>query len=105
MTWDIGAIASSGNPGARKLIRDVLVASASIPVAFPPVQFQVVHNGRAYSEMHADGGVTRQLFLYPSDLKLSEQEDDDITGMRLGTIWVVPELQACAGICRGGAGI
>lgn len=89
VTWDIGAIASSGNPGARNLIRDVLVASASIPVAFPPVQFQVVHDGRAYSEMHADGGVTRQLFLYPSDLKLSEQADDDITGMRLGTIWVI----------------
>ncbi|MFK7944144.1 MAG: patatin-like phospholipase family protein [Paracoccaceae bacterium] len=89
VTWDIGAIASSGNPDARNLIRDVLVASASIPVAFPPVEFQVVHNGRAYSEMHADGGVSRQLFLYPSDLKLSEQADDNITGMRLGTIWVI----------------
>ena len=89
VTWDIGEIASSGNPDARRLIRDVLVASASIPVAFPPVQFQVVHDGRAYSEMHADGGVTRQLFLYPAELRLSEQAEDDITAMRLGTIWVI----------------
>ncbi|MEM1298558.1 MAG: patatin-like phospholipase family protein [Pseudomonadota bacterium] len=89
VTWDIGAIASSGNPGAPRLIRDILVASASIPVAFPPVQFQVVHDGQAYSEMHADGGVTRQLFLYPSELRLAEREENRDGLMRFGTIYVI----------------
>lgn len=68
VTWNIGAIAASGAPGARTLIHDVMLASASIPVAFPPVMIAVEAEGRRYSEMHVDGGVTAQLFLYPSSV-------------------------------------
>jgi predicted patatin/cPLA2 family phospholipase len=62
MVWDMGAIAASGRPDARKLFCDVLLASASIPVAFPPVIFNVEVGGTNYDEMHGDGGVTTQVF-------------------------------------------
>ena len=66
--WDIGLIANSGSPGARNLIQDVMLASASIPGAFPPVRIDVEVDGKRYDEMHVDGGVTSQVFLYPLGL-------------------------------------
>lgn len=62
--WDIGAIANSGKPGALDLIHDVMLASASIPVIFPPVLIEVESGGQTYDEMHVDGGVSRQSFLF-----------------------------------------
>lgn len=64
VTWDIGAIANSGKPGALDLIRDVMLASASIPVFFPPVVIEAEANGQIYDEMHVDGGVSRQAFMF-----------------------------------------
>ena len=64
VNWNIGAIASSGKPGALQLIRDVILASASIPIAFPPVMIDVVADGVEYDEMHTDGGVSRQSFIF-----------------------------------------
>ena len=66
--WNIGAIASSGHPRARELIARVLLASASIPGAFPPVLFDVELGGQSYQEMHVDGGAIAQSFLYPPSL-------------------------------------
>lgn len=60
--WDMGAIATVNTPEALDLFRNVMIASASIPVAFPPVMFKVKANGRYYDEMHVDGSVTMQLF-------------------------------------------
>lgn len=71
VTWDIGAIANSGKAGALDLILDIMLASASIPVAFPPVLIEVEANGKTYDELHVDGGVTRQAFLF----NLSTDED------------------------------
>ena len=62
--WDIGDIAQSGKPGALDLIRDIMLASASIPIAFPPVLIEVQAGGTVYDEMHMDGGVSRQAFLF-----------------------------------------
>jgi predicted patatin/cPLA2 family phospholipase len=62
--WDMGAIASSGNPRALELFRKILLASASIPAAFPPVYFDVEINGEKYDEMHVDGGVITGMFSY-----------------------------------------
>ncbi len=62
MVWDMGAIAAIGNEYAHTLFRKVLCASASIPVEFPPVYFDVEANGQHYDEMHADGGVMNQVF-------------------------------------------
>ena len=46
----------------------MLIASASIPVAFPPVIIEVEADGKPYDEMHADGGTSTQIFLYPVGL-------------------------------------
>jgi predicted patatin/cPLA2 family phospholipase len=63
--WRIGRIADSGDPKALELIRRVLLASASIPAALTPVLLEVEAGGARYDEMHVDGGVTSQVFLYP----------------------------------------
>lgn len=63
--WNIGAIAASGHSGALDLVRKILLASAAIPGAFPPVIFDVTADGKRFQEMHVDGGVIAQLFLYP----------------------------------------
>ena len=63
--WNIGAIASSSHPKARELIVEVLLASTSIPVVFPPVMLDVTVGGERYQEMHVDGGASSQVFLYP----------------------------------------
>ncbi len=70
--WNIGEIAASGNPNALDLIRDVLLASASIPGVFPPVFVEVQSNGVTYDEMHVDGGTASQVFIYPTGVDLSE---------------------------------
>jgi Patatin-like phospholipase len=63
--WNIGAIAASGRPGALDLIRRILLASAAIPAAFPPVLIDVEADGKRYQELHVDGGAIAQTFLYP----------------------------------------
>jgi hypothetical protein len=63
--WDVGAIAETGRPDAINLIRTIIRASASIPGEFPPVKIAVDADGKPYNELHVDGGVTRQVFLYP----------------------------------------
>ena len=63
--WDMGAIAIRGGPEAKKLFRDVLVASASIPVLFPPVVIRVEDHGALFDELHVDGSTTTVLFIAP----------------------------------------
>lgn len=65
VVWNIGAIAKSGQPGALDLIRRILLASAAIPGAFPPVMIDVEADGQRFQEMHVDGGAFAQAFLYP----------------------------------------
>ena len=62
VVWNMGLIASSGRPEAVELFRKVMLASASIPVAFPPVLFDVEAGGRRYDEMHVDGSVGTRVF-------------------------------------------
>ena len=63
--WNMGAIASRKDPEAVALFSNILLASASIPGAFPPVMIDVNLGGTRYQEMHVDGGTVAQLFLYP----------------------------------------
>lgn len=65
--WDIGAIASSGEPGVLQLVRELIRASAAIPVAFPPIFVEVeAKDGKVYDEMHVDGGAASQVtFISP----------------------------------------
>jgi len=53
---------------ALNLFRSVLLASGSIPGAFPPVLIDVEGNGKKFSEMHVDGGVGGQFFVAPPAL-------------------------------------
>jgi len=62
VVWNMGLIATTGGPEALYLFRQVMLASSSIPVAFPPVLFEVEVDGRRYDEMHVDGGVIANVF-------------------------------------------
>ena len=67
--WDMGKIASSGDPRALELFRNVLLASAAIPGVFPPVYIDVKVEGQVREEMHVDGGTTNQVFLLPTQIR------------------------------------
>jgi hypothetical protein len=63
--WNIGAIAASGYKDAPELIAKILLASASIPGAFPPVMIDLEAGGEHFQEMHVDGGTMAQVMIYP----------------------------------------
>lgn len=63
VVWNMGLIAASGGPEALELFRKVMLASASIPIAFPPVFFEVDVEGQRYDELHVDGAVAANVFL------------------------------------------
>ena len=76
VVWNMGAIAVHASDtadkttadAAVKLFRTVLLASGSIPGAFPPVLIDVDGGGKHFSEMHVDGGVGGQFFVVPPAL-------------------------------------
>ena len=70
--WDLGAIAASGSPDSLKVFRQVILASAAIPVLWSPVYIRVEANGKRYDEMHVDGGVTAQMILYGNVVSMHE---------------------------------
>ncbi|MBP7056572.1 MAG: patatin-like phospholipase family protein [Candidatus Omnitrophica bacterium] len=59
VVWDMGAIAVRGDVN---LFRKVILASAAIPVIFPPVKIHVEAEGCSYDELHVDGGAITQVF-------------------------------------------
>jgi hypothetical protein len=65
VVWDMGRIATIGSTQALDLFRDVLAASASIPVVFPPMLIDAEANGHRFQEMHVDGGVTAPVLTLP----------------------------------------
>jgi hypothetical protein len=68
VVWNMGAIAAHGGDEARNLFRKILLASSSVPGAFPPVPIEVEGDGKRFSELHADGGVGGQFFVAPAAL-------------------------------------
>lgn len=70
--WNMGKIAATGHPDALKLFQQIMLASAAIPGAFPPVMIDVEADGKRYQEMHVDGGAMAQVFLYPPSLKVGD---------------------------------
>jgi predicted acylesterase/phospholipase RssA len=68
VVWNMGAIAAHGGQDALDLFRKVLLASTSVPGAFPPVLIDVESGGKRFSEMHVDGGVGGQFFVAPAAL-------------------------------------
>jgi hypothetical protein len=71
----MGAIAATGGPAAFKLFRDVVAASASVPVVFAPQLIDVVANDRRFQEMHVDGAVTAPVFILPDTLLLGGKKN------------------------------
>ncbi|MGO9741202.1 MAG: patatin-like phospholipase family protein [Roseiarcus sp.] len=65
VVWDMGAIATSGEPKAFELFRSVLAASASIPVVFAPQMIEVEADNRIFQEMHADGTLSAPVCTLP----------------------------------------
>lgn len=81
--WDMGRIASLVTPASVALFQDVVAASASLPVVFPPMMVSVEANGRRFEEMHVDGGVTAPVLTLPEafllrDAKLGPAGDLDL---------------------------
>ncbi len=79
--WDMGAIAASGHPNAGKLFRQIILASAAIPIFFPPQYIEVTAAGKKYDELHVDGGTVAETITYentfrPKDVKAQTRGKD-----------------------------
>jgi predicted acylesterase/phospholipase RssA len=75
VVWDLGAIAAGTNPGKRELFCKILLASCAIPGLLPPVAIPITVDGRKYTELHVDGGVSASMFLTPT-MVLGNQDRD-----------------------------
>ena len=89
--WNMGAIAASNRPDSLNVFRKILLASASIPAAFPPVYIDVEAQGRQYDEMHVDGGVKAQFFTYDFALNLDKrnQAGSKEVSAKRGDVYVI----------------
>jgi predicted acylesterase/phospholipase RssA len=66
VVWDLGSIAMNGGDHARGLVRDVLVASASVPGMFPPPILHIQKRGTLVAEAHIDGTTTTPFEVPPA---------------------------------------
>ncbi|NKC30880.1 patatin-like phospholipase family protein [Falsiroseomonas selenitidurans] len=90
MIWNMGAIAASGHPGAVQLFRDVVRASAAVPIAFPPVFIPVqTADGRRFDEMHVDGGATSQVVLISPQVPIAALTRQEIGRNIDRRLWVI----------------
>jgi hypothetical protein len=74
--WNIGLIASAAPRDAPDLVAKILLASASIPGAFPPVMIDMEAGGERFQEMHVDGGTVAQVVFYPPSFGGSDLRED-----------------------------
>jgi len=98
VVWDMGAIASRGDAPALELFRKIMLASTAIPGVFPPVMIDVEAGGKRYQEMHVDGAVLTQIFLFPGQIA-PEQRERHLYVIRNGRIdapWGSIERRATA---------
>jgi hypothetical protein len=84
--WNLGVVAAIGGERGRRLFRDVIVASASIPGVFPPVLIRVEESGAQFDELHVDGGTTTPLFIAPEILNVLP---DRLTELRGANIYAI----------------
>jgi predicted acylesterase/phospholipase RssA len=74
--WDMGKIAASKRPDRLQTYRDVVLASASFPMAFPPVYFPITNEqGETYYQMHVDGGAKESVFAFAYLAELEQQAE------------------------------
>jgi hypothetical protein len=86
--WNMTKLATSQHPRAVDLFHDIMIASAAIPGAFPPVMIEVELDGKTYQEMHVDGGAMAQVFVYPPNIHLAELAEAK-GGSRERTLYVL----------------
>ncbi len=94
VVWNMGAIASSGDPNAAALFRKVLLASASMPGIFPTTLIDVEVDGVEYDEMHGDGGVFTQVFFHtfvvdPREARETASAEDGRARPERGQLFVI----------------
>lgn len=87
--WNMTAIAASHDPRAVDLFRKIMLASASIPGAFPPQMIDVELDGTHYQEMHVDGGAMAQVFAYPPSLNLRELSESKEVADRQRNLYII----------------
>ena len=93
--WNMGAIAAYDKPEADNLFRKILLASASIPILLPPVYIPVEAKGEIYEEMHVDGGVSTQVFLYGDILNLNDvARSVGLSSVGPGRIYIIQNLKS-----------
>ena len=68
MAWSIGAIADRRGDRAIELVRQIILASAAVPVLFPPVPIEFEIDGKRFTELHVDGSVSQHVFAYPTQI-------------------------------------
>jgi predicted patatin/cPLA2 family phospholipase len=86
--WNITKIAASHSASSLELVHKILRASAAIPGAFPPVMINVQANGRSYTEMHVDGSVAAQVFVYWAGVRLNDLAAQN-GGQRRRTVYIL----------------
>ena len=74
VVWDLGAIAAGTDRNRLSLFRDLLLASCSVPGLLPPVPINIDIDGKHFTELHADGGVSASLFLLPQTLGIDTSD-------------------------------
>jgi predicted patatin/cPLA2 family phospholipase len=93
--WNMGVVAASDRPEAFDLFRKILLASASIPIIFPPVYIPVEVRGEIYEEMHVDGGVATQVFFYADIINLADAvRAAGLSSTGAGRIYIIQNIQS-----------
>jgi predicted acylesterase/phospholipase RssA len=91
----MGVLAASDRPETFDLFRKILLASASIPVLFPPVYIPVEVGGEIYEEMHVDGGVATQVFFYGDTMNFDDAvRAAGLSSIGAGRIYVIQNMQS-----------
>ena len=75
VVWNLGQIAASDAPNKVALIHKVVAASASIPGVFPPQFIPVEYQGQPLEELHVDGGLAAQMFLFADHIDYGKIND------------------------------
>ena len=93
--WNMGVIAASDRPETFDLFRKILLASASIPIIFPPVYIPVEVGGEIYEEMHVDGGVATQVFFYGDTMNIDDAvRAAGLSSIGAGRIYIIQNIQS-----------
>ena len=83
VSWDMGGIASEGTPASRKLYVQILLASSAMPPLLTPSKIDITIDNKTYTEMHVDGGTTRNLFFYTPSRWPGLNKESDYSNMML----------------------